>query len=133
MLIGNKRGRANYLRTAETGGFSFLHPPSALGSKLACGNLVYYGWKDLDNALRERTILRFKMYASVSYARCRYAENLRGCGRRTKIPQFLGKRLRFVQVCDLRAFRRSADYTKDARVIVIFHRTGTLNCKVAHT
>ena len=132
MLIGDQRWRANYLRTSQTGGFSLLHPPSALGPKLAGGNLIYYGRKDLDDALRERAILSYKVYASVPYARCRYSEHFRGCCRRTKLPDFLCKWLRHGEVRNLRAFRRSADHAKHKRVIVIFHRTRALNCNVTH-
>src|ERR1017187_7235918 len=133
MLIGDKRWCANYLRTPQTGGFSLLHPPAALGSKLAGGNLVYYGRKDLDDALRERAILSFKVYTPVSYARCRYSEHFRGCCGRTNRPDLLSEWLRCGQIRDLGAFRRSADYAKHKSVFVIFHRTRTLNCHVAHT
>jgi hypothetical protein len=132
MLIGDQRWRANYLRTPQTGGFSLLHPPPAIGSKLAGGDLVYNGRKDPDDALRERAILSFKVYASVPYARCRYSKHFRWRGRRTKLPDLLRKWLWRGEVCDLRSFSGSADHAKHKSVFVIFHRTRALNCNVTH-
>jgi hypothetical protein len=132
MLIGDKRWRANYLRTTHTGGFSLLHPPPALRPQLAGWNLVYYRREDLNNALREGAILSFKVDTPVSHAWCRYSENFRGRGRRTEFPDLLCKWLRCGQVCDLRPLRRSADYAEHHGAVVIFHRARTLNCNVTH-
>jgi hypothetical protein len=130
MRIGDKRWRAHYLGAPQTGCFSLLHPPSALGSKLARGNPIYHGRKNLDDALRESAILSFKVDAPVSHARCRYAQHFRWRGRRTKPPHLRRKRLGVGQVRDLGAFRRSPDYAKHKRGIVVFHGTRTLNCHV---
>ena len=76
VFLGNVRRGSDYLRTPQSGGLSFLHPPATLGSQFASRNTVDYRQHDLDHALNEAAIRIVPVLTVFGDARRRYSENL---------------------------------------------------------